>query len=234
MLRARGEILEDGRWFAAPADRNKDPILEVLARVLPRDGLVLEIGSGTGQHVVHFAKTLTHLTWQPSDPDADFRGSIALWTALEKLPNVHAPLDLDVRRHPWPLARADAVISINMIHVAPWAAAQALIDGAKQVLPGGGLLFLYGPFSRAGRHTSAGNEAFDADLRARNPDWGVRDLESVVRLAGEAGMELSEIVEMPANNLSVVFRKRAPGVAAGDRSDERRFSEGNPVTERKT
>lgn len=209
MLRARGEALPDGRWFAAPAERNRDAILAVLARVLPRAGLVLEIGSGTGQHAVHFAGALRGITWQPSDPDADFRKSVELWTALEKAGNVRAPVDLDVRRLPWPPARADAIVCINMIHVAPWAATQALMTGAGGMLPAGGVLFLYGPFRRGGRHTAPGNAAFDADLRARNPQWGVRDLEEVTRLAAECGLELAETVAMPANNLSLVFRKRA-------------------------
>jgi SAM-dependent methyltransferase len=209
MLKVLGDRLEDGRWFAAAADRNKGPILAVLERVLPRSGLALEIGSGTGQHVAHFATALQQLTWQPSDPDADFRKSVQTWIARERPGNVLAPVELDVLRRPWPVARADAIVCINMIHVAPWAATAALLGGAEDVLPAGGLLFLYGPYRRFGRHTSPSNEAFDAQLRAQDPAWGLRDLEAVVELAGAAGLALEEVVDMPANNFSVVLRKRS-------------------------
>jgi len=212
MLRARGERLADGRWFTPSAERNRDPILAVLARVLPQTGLVLEIGSGTGQHVVHFAAALPRLTWQPSDPDAEFRESVRSWLAREKLANVRAPVELDVRRLPWPVTQADAVLSINMIHVAPWAATGALVAGAKRLLPDGGMLFLYGPYRRFGGHTASSNEAFDAALRASDPEWGLRDLEAVVELAGVAELDLAEVVAMPANNFSVVFRKRGASV----------------------
>ena len=208
MLKAVGQKLDDGRWFTPSAERNKGPILALLERTLPRAGLVLEIGSGTGQHVAHFARALPQLAWQPSDADAAFRASIRAWTGRENLGNVHAPLDLDVRRLPWPVARVDAVLCINMIHVAPWAATQALLAGAKEVLNRGGVLFLYGPYRRFGRHTAASNEAFDAQLRASDPAWGLRDLEAVVALAAAAGFELAEVVDMPANNLSAVFRRR--------------------------
>lgn len=208
MLKVVGDRLEDGRWFAASADRNKGPILGVLERVLPRTGLVLEIGSGTGQQVAHFARALPELAWQPSDPDPDFRKSVAQWLAAERLENVSAPIDLDVRRRPWPIARADAIVCINMIHVAPWVATEALLGGASEVLPGGAPLFLYGPYRRYGAHTAPSNAAFDAQLRAQDPTWGLRDLEAVVELAGAAGLELDEVVDMPANNFSVVFRKR--------------------------
>jgi SAM-dependent methyltransferase len=213
MLRARGEQLADGRWFTPSAERNKGPILAVLKRVLPQTGLVLEIGSGTGQHAVHFASALPTLTWQPSDPDAELRDSVRSWLAREKLANVRAPVELDVRRLPWPLARADAVLSINMIHVAPWAATGALVSGASEVLPEGGVLFLYGPYRRFGRHTASSNEAFDAALRASDPEWSLRDLEAVVEVAGAAELDLAEVVAMPANNFSVVFRKRGTSVS---------------------
>lgn len=207
MLRERGEKSADGKWFSAPAERNKEPILEVLARVLPASGLVLEIASGTGQHAVHFARALAGLTWQPSDADAEFRRSIALRVAEDRLPNVNAPLDIEVSRLPWGLAAADAVVCINMIHVAPWPATRALIEGARAVLRREGVLFLYGPYRRSGAHTSPGNEQFDADLRAHDPEWGLRDMEAVAALAAEAGFTLAEVVAMPANNFSVVFRK---------------------------
>jgi SAM-dependent methyltransferase len=210
MLKVLGDRLEDGRWFTLSADRNKGPILAVLERVLPQTGLVLEIGSGTGQHVAHFARALSSLTWQPSDLDPDFRASVAQWIARERLDNVRAPVALDVSMRPWPVARADAIVCVNMIHVAPWAATQALLRGASAVLPDRGVLFLYGPYRRFGGHTAPSNEAFDAQLRAQDPEWGLRDLETVVELAGAAGLELAEVVDMPANNLSVVLRSATP------------------------
>ena len=208
MLRQRGEKLADGKWFIPAAERNKGPILDVLARVLPRRGLVLEIASGTGQHVIHFAKTLSGLTWQPSDPDAELRESIAMRVRDEQLPNVNPPLDLDVTRLPWPLQAADALVCTNLIHVAPWSATLALFEGAKALLPTQHLLILYGPYRRYGRHTSESNAQFDSDLRAHDPEWGLRDLEAVAEVAGRTGFVLAEIVEMPANNFSLVLKRR--------------------------
>lgn len=190
---------------APSAERNKEPILRVLRRVLPPSGLVLEIASGTGQHVAHFARALPGLEWQPSDPDPGSRASVLAWT--KELANVRAPLDLDVRR-PWPPERANAVVCINMIHIAPWAAAEGLVAGAGTVLESGGVLFLYGPYRRFGRHTAPSNEAFDASLRGQDPEWGVRDLEAVEKLAAAAGLGLEEVVAMPANNFGVVLRRR--------------------------
>ena len=208
MLRQLGERRADGKWFIDSAERNKGPILDVLARVLPRRGVVLEIASGTGQHVIHFAKVLSDLTWQPSDPDAELRESIALRVRDEQLPNVNPPIDLDVTRLPWPLQTADALVSINLIHVAPWSATLALFEGAKALLPTQQVLLLYGPYRRYGRHTSESNAQFDSDLRAHNPEWGLRDLEAVSDVAGRAGFVLAEIVDMPANNFNLVFKRR--------------------------
>jgi SAM-dependent methyltransferase len=196
-----------GRRNAPAAERNKEPILEVLRRVLPPNGLVLEVASGTGQHVAHFARALPGLQWEPSDPDPAHLESIRAWT--DELPNVREPLELDVRRRPWPIDGSDVVICCNMIHIAPWAAAEALVAGSGELLNAGGALFLYGPFRRFGGHTAPSNEAFDAQLRARDPEWGVRDLEAVESLAQAAGFALEEVVEMPANNLSVLLRKQA-------------------------
>lgn len=207
MLKQRGEKQADGKWFTSSAERNKDPILAVLARVLPRRGIVLEIASGTGQHVIHFAKALSGLTWQPSDADADLRKSIGLRIEQEHLANANAPLDLDVTRLPWPLQAAEAVVCINLIHVAPWSATQALFDGARALLPVRHVLFLYGPYRRFGQHTSESNERFDSDLRAHNPEWGLRDLEAVSEVALARGFVLAEVVEMPANNFSLVFKR---------------------------
>ncbi|MGC2517762.1 MAG: DUF938 domain-containing protein [Burkholderiales bacterium] len=209
MLRQRGEKLDDGRWRAGPAERNKDPILDILRRFLPQEGLVLEIASGTGQHVVHFAKALPALTWQPSEADAELRASVALWTRDEKLANVNAPLELDVCKFPWPAVRADAIVCINMIHVAPRRATRALFHGAAKVLSADGIVFLYGPYRRFGRHTALSNETFHAQLRAQNPEWGLRNMEDVQRIAGEEGFDLVATIEMPANNFSLVLRKSA-------------------------
>ncbi|MEW5728655.1 MAG: DUF938 domain-containing protein [Pseudomonadota bacterium] len=194
----------------APATaRNREPILAVLDRVLPARGLVLEIASGTGEHAAHFAPRLPRLDWQPTDPDPDALASIAAWAAETGAVNLRPPLVLDVRR-PWPVGQAEAVFCANMIHIAPWECALALVEGAGRVLPAGGVLVVYGPFRVGGRHTAAGNEAFDADLRRRDPAWGVRDLEAVVETAQAAGLDHMETVPMPANNLIVVWRKRAP------------------------
>ncbi|KVU25253.1 SAM-dependent methyltransferase [Burkholderia ubonensis] len=195
------------RLSAPAAERNRGPILDVLRRVLPARGDVLEIASGTGQHVVHFAAGLPGLHWRPSDPDAQARRSIAAWIAQAGLSNVDAPLAFDVRDASWPFAALDAIVCINMIHIAPWACAEALFAGASRVLRPGGVLVLYGPYRREGRHTAPSNAAFDAQLRSRDPSWGVRDLETVVALGLDRGLDCIEVVEMPANNLSVVFRR---------------------------
>jgi len=207
MLRQHGEKQADGKWSIPSAERNKGPILDVLARVLPTRGVVLEIASGTGQHVIHFATALPGLTWQPSDSDVELRESIVLRVGEEQLPNVRTPIDLDVTRLPWPLQTADAVVCINLIHVAPWSATPALFEGAKALLPAQHFLFLYGPYRRFGRHTSESNERFDSDLRAHNSEWGLRDLEAVCEIAAAAGFVLAETVEMPANNFSVIFER---------------------------
>jgi hypothetical protein len=207
MLRQRGEKQADGKWFIPAAERNKGPILDVLVRVLSGPGVVLEISSGTGQHVVHFAKALPGLAWQPSDPDPEFRESIALRVREEQLANVKPPIDLDVTRLPWPLRTAAAVVCINMIHVAPWPATLALLKGARALLPAQHVLFLYGPYRRLGQHTSKSNEQFDSDLRAHDPEWGLRDLEAVSEAAASSGFVLAEIVGMPANNFSLIFKR---------------------------
>lgn len=195
----------DLRQTAAAVARNRDPILSVLRRVLPAHGFVLEIASGTGEHAVHFARALPGLTWQPSDPAPDARASIEAWRVHEGLENLLPALNLDATRHPWPLTHADAVVCINMIHIAPWSAAEGLMRGAGAVLDPGGLLYMYGPYRRDGRHTAPSNAAFDEALRRQNPAWGVRDLNDVATLAARHGLVLRDIVEMPANNLSLIF-----------------------------
>ena len=203
---------------SAPAERNKEPILDVLRGILAPRGTVLEIASGTGQHVVHFAAALGALSWQPSDPDAQCRAAIEARLAAAGPPNVRAPLALDVHEQPWPLsAPVDAIVCINMIHITPESATAALLGGARHWLDprGARLLFLYGPFTRGGRHTAPSNAAFDESLRARNPAWGVRDLDALTGLAAAAGFARTAVVAMPANNLSVVFVFDPPAAGTG-------------------
>jgi SAM-dependent methyltransferase len=193
---------------APAAARNREPILRVLRDWLPPSALVLEIGSGTGEHAVWFCRALQALTWQPTDQDPEALKSIAAWRETAGLANLLPPLPLDASAETWPVAQADVVVAINIVHIAPWTTAQGLIAGAARVLASGGLLFLYGPFRERGVHTAASNATFDADLRARNPSWGVRDLEEITVLAGGHGFEAPKKIAMPANNLSVVFRRR--------------------------
>ncbi len=207
MAAAHSQRSNDGGLSAPAAERNKEPILAVLRRVLPERGTVLEIASGTGQHVVHFAKALPSLRWQPSEPDRNMHASIQRWIGHAGLANVAPPVALDVCIKPWPVDRADAVLCINMIHIAPWQAGLDLIAGAARALPAGGVLVLYGPYRRGGEHTAESNAAFDAQLKATDPQWGVRDLEAVLAVAGRHGFAGEEIVAMPANNLTVVLRK---------------------------
>jgi cyclopropane fatty-acyl-phospholipid synthase-like methyltransferase len=197
----------DNALTAPAVARNRDPILAVLREVLAAPGTVLEIASGSGEHAVHFASALSHLVWQPTDPDAEARRSIAAHAARAQLPNLLPPLALDAAAAAWPVTQADAIVSINMIHIAPWSAAEGLMAGAARLLPPDSPLYLYGPFREHGRHTAPSNAAFDESLKARDPAWGVRDLDEVVALAGRHGLALSRTVAMPANNLSVVFRR---------------------------
>jgi hypothetical protein len=194
---------------ASPAaERNKQPIADVLARVLPPAGVVLEIASGTGQHAVHFAHTFPSLTWQPSEPDAEAVAILAERVRHAGLPNLRAPLELDVHEPPLLRDAVAAVVCINMIHIAPWWACAALLLHGERWLAPGAPLVLYGPFKRGGKHTAPSNAAFDANLRARDPEWGVRDLDDVVALARRHSLDLAEVVAMPANNLSVVLRRQ--------------------------
>ncbi len=207
--------MTDARRFAPAAARNREPILAALRGRLPAAGLLLEVASGTGEHAAHLAAAFPTLTIQPSDPDADARASIAAWAAEAGLPNLRPPLALDAAAAAWPLAHADAVLCINMIHIAPWAAAEGLLHGAARILPPGAPLVLYGPFRQGGAHTAPSNAAFDDSLRAQDPRWGVRDLEAVAALAAGQGFGAPEVVPMPANNLTVVFRSLdagAPGL----------------------
>ncbi|MEY4795220.1 MAG: hypothetical protein RL312_100 [Pseudomonadota bacterium] len=198
---------EDARRYAPSVARNKDAIAGVLARYLPSSGLVLEIASGSGEHAVHFASTFPALVFQPTDPSEEARASIAAWRQEAALPNMRAPLALDVTAAPWPINYADAVTCINMIHIAPWEATLGLVAGAARIIPPGGLLFLYGPYKRAGQHTAPSNADFDASLRERDARWGVRDLETVAAEATAMGFAAPMIEAMPANNLSLIFRR---------------------------
>jgi SAM-dependent methyltransferase len=199
--------IADPRQYRPHVERNRDPILDVLKRILPQRGRVLEIASGSGEHVAHFARALPQLTWQPSDPSEEALASAAAHRDDAALANLLPPLRLDVTAPSWPVERADAIICCNMIHIAPWAACEGLISGAARVLAAGGLLYLYGPYKIGGAHTAPSNQEFDASLRSRNPAWGIRDLDEVTALAARHGLNLIETVAMPANNLSVIFRR---------------------------
>lgn len=187
--------------------RNRDAILDVLRGVLSASGSVLEIASGSGEHVVHFARAFPDLTFQPSDPEDAALQSIAAWSQNSGLKNIRPPAMLDAASAQWPVNAADAILCINMIHIAPWRASEGLFRGAARLLRAGAPLYLYGPYRRADVVTAPSNEAFDESLRSRNPEWGLRDLEAVAALAQDNGFSGPAITEMPANNLSVVFRR---------------------------
>jgi SAM-dependent methyltransferase len=201
----------DPRLYHPHVARNRDPIRDVLRRVLPSEGLVLEVASGSGEQAVYFAQALPSRVWQPTDVDERALASIAAHRAAAGLPNLLSPLCLDATSARWPVERADALVCINMIHIAPWRVCEGLMAGARRTLSAGGILYLYGPYRIDGRHTADSNADFDLSLRARNPAWGIRDLAAVTDLAGRAGFDLVETVPMPANNLSVIYRRRADG-----------------------
>jgi SAM-dependent methyltransferase len=198
----------DPRLYHAHVARNRQPILDVLARVLPPTGLVLEIASGSGEHVVFFAQNLPSLRWQPTDADTAALSSIAAHRAAARPTNLLEPLRLDVTAERWPIERADALVCNNMIHITPWRVTEGLMAGAGRILETGGILFLYGPYRVGGRHTASSNQDFDCWLKAQNHEWGIRDLAEVTALAQRHGLNLAETVAMPANNLSVIFRRR--------------------------
>jgi len=187
--------------------RNAGPIAALLREMLPSSGLVLEVASGSGEHVVHFARELPGLAFQPSDPDPAALASTAAWREEAALDNLLPPIALDAAAT-WRIDEADAILCINMIHISPWSATQGLMRGAGRLLPEGGPLFLYGAYRRQGVPTAPSNEIFDRSLKARNPDWGVRAMEDVQAEAEANGLVLERLVEMPANNLALLFRKR--------------------------
>lgn len=195
----------DARRHAPATARNRDAILAVLREALPARGAVLEVASGSGEHIVHFARALPGLLWQPSDPDPAARASIAAWAAEAGLANVRLPLDLDAVTGPWP--PADAVLCINMVHISPWAATLGLLRGSAAALPAGAPLILYGPYIEDEMATAPSNIAFDQSLKARNPDWGLRNVADMDRAAAGCGFARVRRMEMPANNLGLVFRR---------------------------
>ncbi|MAJ59455.1 MAG: SAM-dependent methyltransferase [bacterium TMED88] len=203
---------EDQRRFAPAATRNREAICQALKNEWPAQGKVLEIASGSGEHAVFLARHAPHLQFQPSDPDPEARASIEAWQVHEGLESVAPPLSIDVREPDWAdsISQFEALLCINMIHIAPWSASEGLFKGSKAVLAPKGLLYLYGPFQRGGLHTAKSNAAFDESLRERNPEWGVRDLEAVEDLATRSGLALQKVIEMPANNLSLIFRGQSP------------------------
>ena len=213
----------DARQYAPATERNREPILEVLEKVLPTNCTVLEIASGTGEHGVFFAPRLSNRKWLPSEANPLLFASIEAWQSYQPADNLYPPLGLDVCDSVWPVETRispewlqgldfdsfplAAIVNINMIHIAPWSACLGLMAGASRILPSGGILYLYGPFKENGEHTAPSNDAFDASLRSRNPDWGVRDINDVVEAARERELSLLATYQMPANNLSVVFKR---------------------------
>ncbi|HEY5922286.1 MAG TPA: DUF938 domain-containing protein [Kofleriaceae bacterium] len=192
----------------APATaRNREPIREVLAQVLPAQGMVLELAAGSGEHSIYFAHAFPDLAWQPSDIDDTALASIEAWRAEAALPNLRAPLRIDVTASPWPLDRADAITCINMVHISPWQAALGLFDGAARLAAP--LVYLYGPYRFDGKFTAPSNEAFDRSLRSRDPSWGVRDVRDLEATARERGYAIDGVIAMPANNHSLIFRRAA-------------------------
>ena len=198
----------DPRRHAPATARNRDAILSVLRDVLPASGTVLEVASGSGEHIVQFAAALPALNWQPSDPDPAALASIAAWVADSGQASIAAPLHLDAATVDWPVDRADAILCCNMVHIAPWSAAVGLFAGAGRLLPAGAPLILYGPFIEDGVETAPSNLAFDESLRARNPAWGIRHVANLDALARAAGLDGPERITMPANNLMLIWRKR--------------------------
>ena len=197
----------EAKRHAPATERNREPIAAVLREVLPARGTVLEVASGSGEHAIFFAAVFPGLLWQPTDPDRDALGSIEAWRAEASLDNLLAPLRLDAAAESWPVTRADALVCINMVHISPWSATVGLMRGAGRLLPAGAPLILYGPYHRAGVPTAPSNEAFDASLKARNPSWGLRELEAVAAEAAANGLSLERVAELPANNIAAVFRR---------------------------
>ncbi len=193
---------------APAAARNSVPIANVLGQELPGRGLVLEVASGTGEHAVFMARRFPGITWQPTDPDEDALSSTTAWTEETGIENIEAPLELDARAGDWPIAQADAVVCINMVHISPWEATEGLFAGAASLLETGAPLILYGPYIEDDVATAASNLAFDESLKARDPRWGIRNLAAVDEVAHRNGFARAARYEMPANNLTLVYRRK--------------------------
>ncbi|MEA5471812.1 DUF938 domain-containing protein [Spirulina sp. 06S082] len=215
------DVNPEQRKYAAATLRNRQPILEVLQEVLPPRGTVLEIASGTGEHSIYFAPNLQPRKWLPSEPNPVMRLSIEAWRSHSPSPNLYPVIDLNVCDRPWPIEGEGttqeqfdfstdpitAIVNINMIHISPWEACLGLMAGAGRILPPKGILYLYGPYKRDGQHTASSNQEFDRSLRSRHPEWGVRDIEAVIAAARVENLTFLKTVEMPANNLSVIFQR---------------------------
>ena len=210
--------MNDGRFYEAPigsdarrsapaALRNREPIADVLAGWLPANGVVLEVASGTGEHAVHFAARFPAVEWQPSDRDSDALASIQAWRGASGLPNLRPPVLLDASLADWPVGELDAILCCNMAHISPWGATLGVLDGAARHLRRDGRLIFYGPWLVAGIETASTNLAFDASLRARNPDWGLRDLGDLLLQATDRGLVFRDRVSMPANNLMILLER---------------------------
>ena len=205
----------DARQYAYATQRNREPILEILLQVLPPTGSILEIASGTGEHAVFLAPHLAPRKWLTSEPNTQLRASINAWCEFHPAENIYPPFNIDTRETVWAvetelppdLQPIVAMVNINMIHISPWSACLGLIAGAARILPIHGVLYLYGPFKRDGKHTAPSNEAFEQTLKMQNPEWGVRDLEEVIAVANAKNLKLQAIYQMPANNISVVFQR---------------------------
>ena len=197
---------EGSRRSAPAALRNREAIADVLAEWLPESGLVLEIASGTGEHAIYFAERFPGLEWQPSDIHRDALESIEAWRSASGVKNVRRPLVIDAASHDWPIGRADAIVSINMVHISPWSSALGLLDGAGRLLAAGAPLILYGPWLKEGVPTAPSNLGFDADLKRRDPDWGLRSVEDFAAAAEKRKLHLVETRAMPANNMMLLLR----------------------------
>jgi SAM-dependent methyltransferase len=192
----------------APATlRNRDAILSVLKLTLPKNGLVLEIASGSGEHAAYFAPRLEGLTWQPSAPSPESLISISSWAEEIQDDKLLSPIELDVLVEPWPVLKADAIVCINMVHISPWAVTKSLMAGAGRTLRTGGTLYLYGPYQVNGENTSLSNQAFHENLKSRNTQWGIRDLADVISEARTHGLMHTQSIQMPANNQSIIFKQ---------------------------
>lgn len=207
-------INSEQKQFAPATQRNRQPILEILLQVLPANGTILEVASGTGEHAVFLASHLAPRKWLPSEPNPTLRDSITAWTAESENDHLYSPLDLDAQSPVWPVETNQlndlsiiAIVNINMIHISPWSACLGLMAGAGRILPPDGILYLYGPYKQNGEHTASSNLIFDESLQSQNPEWGVRNLEDVVQAAAAENLTLQKTYQMPANNLSLVFKR---------------------------